>query len=82
MTENQYGGASITGSDFSSPEFRAAVRAGGVTLEQATVNLQAAAEHFDMPGFEEMLAAHRPKVWKKINKRPSRLASLLRRWRP
>lgn len=79
MSENRYGGVSITGNDFSSPEFQAAVRAGGVTMEQATANLRAAGPYYDPAGFEALIAIHRPELWKRMNRRPSRVRGGWRR---
>lgn len=52
---------------------------GGVTAAEAAERLQAGMQHFDLAAFEAQIATHRPELWKRMNKRPSRLRSALRR---
>lgn len=60
------------------PDF-SALRASGVTAAQAAERLRDAAQHFDLDEFDALLAVHRPELWKRMNKRPSRWSRLLRR---
>ena len=62
-----------------SPEVRASLRAIGVPAAVAAERLREAAQHFDLAAFDAQLAACRPKAWKRLNRRPSRVRAALRR---
>lgn len=81
MSEHPYPGDSITQFETAirSPEFRRTMAATGVTTAAAAERLQAVAASFDLAEFEALLAVHRPALWKRMNKRPSRLSGVLRR---
>lgn len=49
----------------------------GVPAAVAGERLHAAAQHIDLDAFEAMIAATRPRLWKRMNRRPSRLARIL-----
>lgn len=55
---------------------------GGVTMAEAAANLRTHFKDIDPAEFEAQIAAHRPGLWKRMNKRPSRLSRFLRRLRP
>lgn len=80
MSEQRYSGGSFAQlkAAIESPEFRAAMRSTGITCAEAAERLHAAAEHFDPAEFEALIATHRPELWKRMNKRPSRLRRMLR----
>jgi hypothetical protein len=59
------------------PDLRA-LHATGVTMAQAAERLHAAAQHLDSE-FEVLIATYRPKLWKRMNRRPTRMARLLQR---
>ena len=61
------------------PDF-SALRASGITAAQAAERLRDAAQHFDPDEFDALIGLHRPELWKRMNKRSSLWAHLLR-WR-
>jgi hypothetical protein len=72
MTEQQYGGDPLAQlkARISSPEFRQAMRDSGVTTAQAAERLKEAAQRWDRDGFDALLRAHRPDLWKRMNRQP------------
>lgn len=81
MSERRWDGSSSaeTVAALDAPAFRQAVASVGVPAAQAAANLREATQHFDPAGFEAMIAATRPKAWKKMNRQPSRWCRILRR---
>lgn len=81
MSEQQWDGPSAaeTVAALDAPAFRQALASVGAPAAQAAANLREAAQHFDPAGFEAMIAATRPKAWKKMNRQPSPLGRVLRR---
>lgn len=81
MSEHPYTGDRTTQLEaaIGSPEFRRAMAATGITAAEAAKRLHAAAQHFDLDAFEALIAVHRPALWKRMNKKPSRLHGVLRR---
>lgn len=84
MSEQQHTGITATqvAARIASPEFQHVMRNSGITMEQAAANLRASARHFDADHFDALLAAYRPALWKRMNRRPSRISTALRRLRP
>lgn len=62
-----------------SPEVRATLRGIGIPAAVAAERLRAAAQHFDLEAFEAQIAVHRPELWKRMNRRPTRVGTALRR---
>lgn len=84
MSEDLFAGVSvkqILASDFTSPGFRAAMAAVGVSADVATERLRAAAQAFDLAEFDMLIAAHRPKLWARMS-RPRAGLARWRAWRP
>lgn len=81
MSERQWDGPSPaeTVAALDAPAFRQALASVGVPAAQAAANLREAAQHFNLAGFEAMIAATRPKLWKRMNRQPSRWRRVLRR---
>ncbi|SEO83763.1 hypothetical protein [Actinacidiphila rubida] len=78
MTEQQFPADSTAQlkTRIESPEFWQAMRDSGITTAEAVERLSEAARQSDLDEFEALLAVHRPELWKRMQKRPSRL----RRW--
>lgn len=65
MTEQQYKGESVDqiATHIAAPEFRRTMASAGITAAEAVKRLHA--------------AAHRPELWKRMNRRPGRVSRML-----
>ncbi|WP_329131574.1 hypothetical protein OG552_10565 [Streptomyces sp. NBC_01476] len=81
MTEPLYRGTSVeqAAHAIDSHGFRETVTSAGVTMAVAAQRLHTAAQHLDPSELEVLIATHRPELWKRMNKRPGRMARMMRR---